>query len=210
MRDDELLKNLSSIHDAAQAGAVRAVNRYLTARNWLFGAHIFEYEQGGTDRAAYGERLLEQLSGDLALRGLGRSNLFWFRQFALAYPEAAIVHTVRSQFASAPPEIVHTACGLSPAAAFPKLHARTESLFSWRDDAYLARLFEALSWSHFRTLLSLDQPLKRAFHEANCIQHCWSAGLEESLFVSRYLTALPSPEQLEGALRAFPLPDDDQ
>ncbi|MBA3715895.1 MAG: hypothetical protein H0W76_26185, partial [Pyrinomonadaceae bacterium] len=64
------------------------VNIALTLRNWLVGYHIFEYEQNGQDRAAYGEKLLENLSKDLKKLGKGfaRRNLFMFREFYRRYP----------------------------------------------------------------------------------------------------------------------------
>ena len=43
-----------------QAQAAHAVNLALTARNWLIGYYIVEFEQNGEDRAAYGEQLLKK------------------------------------------------------------------------------------------------------------------------------------------------------
>jgi predicted nuclease of restriction endonuclease-like (RecB) superfamily len=48
-----------------------------------------EYEQGGSPKAKYGEKLLENLSRDLALlhgRGFSRSNLNYMRLFYIRYP----------------------------------------------------------------------------------------------------------------------------
>ena len=44
-----------------QGRALRSVDHFLTIRNWLTGFYIMEYEQGGSDRARYGEHLLEKL-----------------------------------------------------------------------------------------------------------------------------------------------------
>ena len=44
------------------AQASRAVNLSLTLRNWLIGCYIAEYELNGEDRAAYGEKVLSELS----------------------------------------------------------------------------------------------------------------------------------------------------
>jgi len=45
-----------------QQSASKAINRYLTIRNWLIGFHIVEFEQNGEDRAKYGQRLIEGLA----------------------------------------------------------------------------------------------------------------------------------------------------
>jgi hypothetical protein len=37
-----------------------------TLRNWLIGCYIVEYEQGGRDRAKYGDRLLNTISATLS------------------------------------------------------------------------------------------------------------------------------------------------
>ena len=60
-----LLEHLTQVHQRTHRVAVTAVSQATTWRNWLIGAWIFEYEQAGSDRAAYGERLLERLAEDL-------------------------------------------------------------------------------------------------------------------------------------------------
>ncbi len=62
---DRLVDTLAQAHGALQAQSAKAVNVSLTLRSWLFGHHICEYEQLGTDRSAYGERLLETLAARL-------------------------------------------------------------------------------------------------------------------------------------------------
>src|ERR1700758_2930765 len=66
-----LVAAIGQATQTAQRHAVQAINVALTLRNWLIGYHIFEYEQHGSDRAQYGERLLDNLAQDLR-RGLGR------------------------------------------------------------------------------------------------------------------------------------------
>ncbi len=53
-------------------------NQALVLRNWIVGAYIIKYEQGGADRAKYGERLLERLAEDLlakSIKGLDERTL---------------------------------------------------------------------------------------------------------------------------------------
>lgn len=56
---DELSTFILQTHQTAQASAIRAVNQMATLRNWLIGCYIVEYEQKGSDRAKYGDRLLK-------------------------------------------------------------------------------------------------------------------------------------------------------
>ena len=56
---EALVTAIAQVHDQTQRQAVQAVNVALTLRNWLIGYHIVEYEQHGSDRAQYGERLLD-------------------------------------------------------------------------------------------------------------------------------------------------------
>jgi predicted nuclease of restriction endonuclease-like (RecB) superfamily len=153
-----LVAAIGQAHQTAQSHAVQAINVALTLRNWLIGYHIFEYEQHGNDRAKYGDRLLENLAQDLRKslgRGFGRRNLFSFRQLYLCYP---IVQSVIAQFAGPLP--------YASSVPFTPL--------DWQDDAYFARLFRELPWTHFIELIRIDDPLKRAFYEVETINNRWS------------------------------------
>ena len=64
---------------------------------WHIGRIIVETEQQGQGRADYGVHLVEQLSVDLTQhygKGYKTSNLWWFKQFYLAFP---ILHAVRGE-----------------------------------------------------------------------------------------------------------------
>ena len=54
-------------------GALRAVNQMATLRNWLIGCYIVEYEQKGSDRALYGDRLLKRLAERVNTKGLNET-----------------------------------------------------------------------------------------------------------------------------------------
>jgi hypothetical protein len=154
-----LVEAVAQIHVTAQGRAAQAVNVSLTLRNRLIGCHIVEYEQNGRDRAQYGERLLDELARDLRRRlgrGFGRRNLFTFRQLYLCYP---IVQSVIAQFGFMAP--------YASSVPFQPL--------DWQDDAYFARLFRELPWTHFIELIRMDDPLRRAFYEVETVRNRWSA-----------------------------------
>jgi predicted nuclease of restriction endonuclease-like (RecB) superfamily len=144
---------------SAQAG--RAVNVSLTLRNWLIGRHVAEFEMHGADRAAYGERLLDELS--IALRkfdvsGSGRRQLYGYIGFYRVYPQ--IVRTLSAplrQFL------------LLPGTADKKV--RTPSAQSAVDPLLLVT---RLAYSHLEQLVALEHPQQRTFYEIECLRGNWS------------------------------------
>lgn len=67
---DSLVSLCGQTHEAMQQQAARSVNIGLVVRNWLFGWYIVEYQQGGADRAEYGERFIDTLAERLKRKGI--------------------------------------------------------------------------------------------------------------------------------------------
>jgi len=91
---ENLLKQIAATYQQGQQSATIAVNAHLVNTYWAIGQYIVEYEQGGKERAEYGNALIKNLSRDLALnlgRGFSVSNLKRMRQFYLEYPKGATV-----------------------------------------------------------------------------------------------------------------------
>ena len=84
---DELSTSILQTHQSAQANAIKAVNQMATLRNWLIGCYIVEYEQKGSDRAKYGDRLLKRLEERVNTKGLNLTLFKNSRRFFLLYPE---------------------------------------------------------------------------------------------------------------------------
>ena len=59
---DHLVNSILSVNTALRESAAKAINKCVTARNWLIGYYIVHYEQNGEDRAEYGERILQSLA----------------------------------------------------------------------------------------------------------------------------------------------------
>jgi predicted nuclease of restriction endonuclease-like (RecB) superfamily len=156
---------------SAQAG--KAVNISLTLRNWTIGCYIREYEQNGADRAQYGETLLEALSERLTqvgIEGMAARSLRLYRQFYLGYPQ--IWQTVSARF---PPGLLSEAIWQSLSAKsgtemLPGIAGTKSSKCQIPAD----RLVNSLSFSHFAELITIEDPLKRAFYEIECLRGSWS------------------------------------
>lgn len=94
---DDVLASLVRLVGEARGAATRSLIAVMTAAYWEIGRHIVEHEQRGTQRAGYGEALLERLSADLTKRfgrGFSTDRLETSRLFYLAYPSREISATV--------------------------------------------------------------------------------------------------------------------
>lgn len=177
IRYGDLVNSISLAHEQTQKQATQAVNVALTLRNWFVGYHIFEYEQNGQDRAAYGEKLLENLAKDLTAklgRGFGWRSLQMSRLFYMRYPisQSLLAKSSISQLGISLP------ISQSLSAQFSQELSITSSVeitrFDWQDDDYFTQLFRKLSWTHFIELMRIDDDLKRAFYEIQTLQNLWS------------------------------------
>lgn len=86
----QLTNNIKITHEILHNNAIRAINLNITARNWLVGFWIVEFEQNGEDRAQYGEKLLETIAKTISVRGLGTTILSQCRKFYLTYPNIGL------------------------------------------------------------------------------------------------------------------------
>jgi len=69
---------------------LQSVSVNLTLRNFVIGYYIVEYEQNGSDRATYGQKVIDNLAMKLAhIKGVSFTalKLMSMRQFYLAYPQ---------------------------------------------------------------------------------------------------------------------------
>ena len=74
----------------SRSRAWQAVNAEMVACYWQIGRLIVEEEQRGETRAEYGKRLIQDLSVRLTNefgRGFHQRNLWFMRNFYLAYPK---------------------------------------------------------------------------------------------------------------------------
>lgn len=168
-----LVDAVRNVHEECAAAVNRTVNTTLTLRNWVIGAYIHHYELHGTDRAAYGEMLLDRLAerlGALRVPSCERRRLYAYRHFFTAYPQ--LVEMVSPVFSS-DPEIVRSVTAQSRPrrnlGASLKVEAVTPQF-----ETPANRLLSSLSYTHLEQLVALDDPLKRAFYEIECIRGNWS------------------------------------
>ena len=159
-------------HEQIAAQACRAVNISLTLRNWVIGCYIREYEQRGADRAQYGQDLLDQLSQRLQETGTvvyHPRELRRCREFYATYPR--IRGTLSPEFDHLlPPKISKSL----PMASKTTAVAGIRGALSPKLQIPVDRLIRSLSFSHFAELITVEDPLTRAFYELECIRGNWS------------------------------------
>jgi len=169
-----LLADISGLLEQARRTAVRSVNAVLTSTYWRIGRRIVEHEQGGKQRAGYGEELLIRLSEDLTAmhgRGFSGRNL---RQMRAFYLDWEIWQTPSAKF-----EVRVICSSLSSKLSPPKPQTLSEqSIIAQTPSAELSPTLIPcvfpLSWSHYVRLMSVDKPEARAFYEAEAIRGGWS------------------------------------
>jgi predicted nuclease of restriction endonuclease-like (RecB) superfamily len=158
---EKLVGVIQEVHEELAAQAGRAVNISLTIRNWLVGCYIIEYELCGADRARYGDNLLTELAKrltELKVSNCSRRQLYRYLRFYRLYPE--IVGTVSAQLKKLLPV---------GAQALEKVGTASPQLRIPPD-----KIIHRLSYSHLELIVDLDDDLKRAFYEIECIRGNWS------------------------------------
>lgn len=177
---DSLVGRIQSTNDILQDNARLVINRHVTAKAWLTGYYIVEYEQNGEDRAKYGERLLQNLADRLQdKRTFTYRSLKLYRQFYIAYSKlnaqvsgfimstSPIGQTVSAKLLPVDNEVVEIRQTLSA-----QLTVIQNSDITVQTAPEL--LFNRLSFSHLSLMLPIKDPLERAFYETMAIRGTWS------------------------------------
>ncbi|MBI5528262.1 MAG: DUF1016 domain-containing protein [Deltaproteobacteria bacterium] len=151
---DSMLTEVVGFLESARRASARVVNAAMTATYWKVGQRIVEFEQGGKERAEYGEQLLERLSADLTTRcgrGFSVDNLELMRRFYHAYQPGQISETLSRNLG-------------------PDVISETPPRNLGAGD--LATVFP-LPWSHYVRLLSVEKPEARKFYEEEAVRGGW-------------------------------------
>ena len=159
---DALVTAIRQVHEQLAAQASKAVNISLTMRNWLIGCYIAEYELRGEDRADYGKALLAKLADELEskhVNSCGKRQLYNYLKFYQTYPE--IVRSVTALFKMQFPLNVNLV---------QKKVRSVTALSKVKPE----KLLNHVSYTHIEQLVAIDDHIKRAFYEAECMRGNWS------------------------------------
>lgn len=94
--DKKFLEDVKTIINKGRSLAYAAIDSTMISTYWNIGRRIVEEEQKGSNRAAYGTKLLERLSEELTHEygsGFSKRYLAYFRKFYLTIPDISILQT---------------------------------------------------------------------------------------------------------------------
>lgn len=151
---NDLVQQIRTVISNAQSKAVRSVNFERVLMYWQIGEIIFEEEQEGKERAAYGKFLIRSISNELQPQfgsGFSVRQLEFCRQFYRVFP---IANALRSQ----------------------------------------------LSWTHYRSLIQIENEQKRAYYLAESEKNNWSARQLERQINSQLFERLLLSNDVEAVL----------
>lgn len=203
MNFESLVGRINQVQDMLQAQTAHAINLAVTARNWLVGFYIVEFEQHGEDRAKYGENLLKNLAQRLNRRGLGERRLYEFRLIYIIYPQIGqviadyIAKNNRQDILRLPTaklQIVENLEDENLRLLTAKSHGK-----EWQTPA--DRLFNRLSATHLVLLSNIKDPLKRAFYEQETIRGCWTVKELDRQISSQYYERMGLSKDKKGLQR---------
>lgn len=220
---ERLVASIRQAHEELTAQASRAVNASLTLRNWLIGLYIEEYERRGVDRQQYGEKLLDRLAESLTGKGVSRCDrreLYRYRQLYLTYPQ--IVEAVPPQLTPHLRGLLPGPEDSSPIVESPAPQFRLDgqTLLSRLSFTHLAELVTIevelklgafsyenigqlntyVSWYRKNMMVEGDNPpvgILLCTQKDHALVEYALAGLENGIFVSKYLLELPRKEEMQ-------------
>ena len=162
---DHLSEVVTLLHESAYSATVKAVNRFATVRNYVIGFYIVEYEQHGSDRAKYGDRLLKRLAEKVNKRGINETLLTNCRKFYNLYPQLKPFLEGKGATSSHKFEI-----SPMPSEKLERKNPTASEKFVTTAD----KLISQLSFSHIVEIMTVDDPLARFFYEMECMKCCWN------------------------------------
>ncbi len=177
-KPEALFERVVSILEQARGNVVRAVNTNMVLAYWLIGREIVEALQGGEKRAAYGKKVVEELSARLTERfgqGFSAQTLWKFRLFYQAYSNRiSILSPAGIEF-----EDAGKLSPLGTELALPSIRrppgAESPQGFS-----------PQLTWSHYRALMRVDNVAARDFYEREAVAGAWDKRTLERQIQSFY------------------------
>ena len=182
----ELETSVNKLNSVFEENTAKAINKNVTARNWLIGFYIVNYEQHGEDRATYGEKTIKNLADKLNKKSLSYRNLMLYKQFYLEFAvlEESIYNYVLNEFHSEERFVENISqklfadksnCAISDCTIQSPIR-QSMIAQSLPPDLQLPpeKLFTQLSYTHFVLIMGLKNPLARVFYELETIKGTWT------------------------------------
>lgn len=147
--------------ESARNHVVRTANQTMVITYYEIGRMIVEEEQNGKDRAEYGKELLIGLASVLTERygkGFSDTNLRHMRNFFLSYSAEYQTNEIQETVS---PKFIE------------QIQQTLSAEFKNEKSKALSRKF-ILSWSHYLSLMRIDDLAERSFYEIEAANNNWS------------------------------------
>lgn len=202
-----LVERVVAILEEARSRVVRTVNSTMVLAYWYVGREIVEFVQRGAKRAEYGEQVLEALSARLQERvGRGYSvrNLRYFRSFYQAYADREpLIRDAPKRFGtSLVPNLGEVDALVAARGRQTPVteDARIRHTPPAESEGPLKGFSSRLSWTHYRTLLGVEDVRARAFYEIEAEREGWPVPhLERQIHTQLFARLLKSRDK-EGVM----------
>lgn len=152
--NSKLYAQIAELLHAARNRVVRAVNKTIVLSYFEIGRMIVEEEQNGHERAGYGKELLKGLSAALRKefgKGYSVDNLENMRRFYLTYRKSETLSRISQD----------------------KISETLSRNLNDEKQQPLSTNFN-LSWSHYLTLMRIENEEERSFYEIETLGNNWS------------------------------------
>ena len=173
----ELYSKAVDLLQSARRHVVQVVNKTMVTSYFELGRMIVEEEQGGKERAGYGKNLIKDLSKVLTNefgKGFSITNIKQMRSFYLSYQKG---QTVSDFLQNRKGQTLSDLSKDSETKMYPEFH---------------------LSWSHYLTLMRMDEIDERNFYEIESIKNNWSVRTLKRQYDSALYTRLVLSRDKEG------------
>lgn len=163
----EFYDSITTLLTTARNKAYRAIDSCMVGAYWDIGRRILEEEQQGKERADYGTSLLHHLSVRLTDdfgAGYDERELRRMRQFYRCFP---IRGTLCPESEKALPDADFRIRGA--------LRPEFQGVDSMGVPSILGALRPELSWTHYRLLIRVDEPVARAWYMNEAADQNWSS-----------------------------------
>ena len=165
---DDYLEDVCTIIDSSQSYAYKSVNAILVIRNWYIGKRIAEEELKGSSRAEYGTELVDSLAKILT------------EKYGKGFTRRAIYQYI------------------SFYRKFPQIVYSQGTQFGADENVYLlSTQTELLSWTHYRTLLQVEDDEARLWYEKEAYNQVWSVKtLQRNIYSQYYYRILKTQDKI--------------
>ncbi|MEO6722520.1 MAG: PDDEXK nuclease domain-containing protein, partial [Ferruginibacter sp.] len=168
----QLFKNIRTLVEQSRQELYAVVNTTITETYFHIGRLIVEYEQQGSNRAAYAKETLIKLSAKLTPvlgKGFSVDNLENMRKLYVVYKDDYLKHTSKNKKSETlSRKLGNTSKPAIVTATFSKKQ-KSETL-----SRKLSLSPFKLSWSHYILLTNIEDPIERKFYEIESAAENWS------------------------------------